>query len=322
MGCLINRKIVNPHYKKVAPDNHFVKFGHKDDYLIPIACGVCINCINKYKSMWRFRLEQEFKYYSHEQLQRTYFVTLTMSPQYYHEDKPHIALMLRRFLERVRKHNLKSPRHFFITERGTDPDGEKRIHLHGFLMDINFNPSYIWYYWKYGFVKVKPVLHPDFTLSQVISYQTDYITKEAKDGKLSTIVDKFNKPFVFVSPGLGKKYAEDRVNISYHHQDQQLIPFAVGFNGKFRSLPRYLRLKIFTELERETLKNEYFANVDTDVIPDPPYYIGRQMFDDYSLYLAQLKEIEKEYYEIYGKKFNGFIHGLEQSGCEAFKLES
>lgn len=308
MACLIERKVVNPHYKKIHPDKHFLLYGDRDDYYIPVDCGVCINCINKYKSSWKFRLIKEFEYYTTQQLKNSYYVTLTMAPEYYSENKSSVSKLFRRFFERIRKHTKKSVRHFFISERGEDDNGEHRIHFHGFLFNITFNPNLIWSYWNYGFVKVKPCLNSEESLLDFIGYCTGYITKNVSN----LIVDKNDKPFVFTSPGLGKAYSNDSSNIAFHHQGNNLIPFVLE-NNSVRSLPRYLRNKIFTEDELKTLKIEYFKNASDDIIPPPPYYIGKEQISDYTNYQKQLKLIKLDYLHIYGNKSSKSLYGLAES---------
>ena len=315
MACLIERKVVNPRYKKIHPENHFLLFGDRDDYYIPVDCGVCVNCVNKYKSTWYFRLVKEFEYYTLEQLQRSYYVTLTMSPEYYSESKQETSKLFRRFLERVRKHTRKSVRHFFISERGEYDNGQHRIHFHGFLFDINFNPNKIWSFWNYGFIKVKPCINSEETLLDFIGYCAGYITKEVTE----CIIDKFDKPYVFVSPGLGKAYSDDPQNISFHHQNKQFIPFILE-NKSMRSLPRYLRNKIFSEDELLQMKNEYFKNQSDDLLPPPPYFIGKQQFDDYTNYQRALKEIKQQYDKKYGNKSCKTIYGLAESESPSCEL--
>lgn len=308
MACLLERKVVNPHYKKIHPDKHFLLYGDRDDYYIPVDCGVCVNCVNKYKSSWFFRLVKEFEYYSFDQLKRSYYVTLTMAPAYYCESKEQTSKLFRRFLERVRKHTGKSVRHFFISERGEDENGQHRIHFHGFLFDIGFNPNLIWSYWNYGFVKVKPCINSEETLLDFIGYCAGYITKDVND----CVIEKLDKPYVFVSPGLGKAYAYDKQNISFHHQNSQLLPFVLE-NNSMRSLPRYLRQKIFTDEERDNMKKQYFNTLSDDLLPPPPYYIGKQQFDDYTIYQRALKEVKQLYDKKYGNKFSKTLHGLGES---------
>lgn len=300
MACVVGRRVVNPHYKKIAPDTHYFLYNDRDglypkkDYYINVDCGRCINCFRKYMSSWRFRLIHEFYGMSREQLQRSYFVTLTIEPKFYTEKKPLLKKMVRRFLERVRKKYGSSIRHFLVTERGEDFN---RLHFHGFFFDTKFPVSETYNLWYYGFVQVSPVLDSQSPLSQKISYCTSYVTK-GKKGKLDLIIVHEDFPIVLVSPGLGKSYL---LNPSAIHSGATLFPMAYELNGSPRSLPRYLRQKVFTDDELETLKNDYFDNYSDDVIPDPPYFIGNVEYNDYTLYMRDCNMIKSLYNNIYGK---------------------
>ena len=300
MACLIPKRIVNRHYKKIAPDSHFRLYHEtlgqfpKQDYYINVDCGRCINCFKKYMSSWRFRLLHEFYSMSHDQLSRTFFVTLTMENRFYSENSLVLKKMVRRFLERVRKKYKKSIRHFLVTERGDDTN---RIHFHGFFIDTHVPMNDIYNLWYYGFVKIVPVVSPDYPLSQKVSYCTSYVTK-GKKGKLDLVVPPENWPIVLVSPGIGLSYVK---NFRSQHFGSTLFPMTYEFNGTPRSLPRYLRGKVFNEEQLKSLKDQYFAEFSEDVIPDPPYFIGNVSFVDYSLFLKECKIIKSLYFSIYGK---------------------
>ena len=302
MACCVPRIVVNPRYKKIAPDTHFRLYHHelgkhpKKDYYITVGCGRCINCFKKYMSSWRFRLIQEFLPYSREQISRSYFVTLTIEPRFYSEKRVVLKKMVRRFLERVRKKYGKSIRHFLVTERGEDFN---RLHFHGFFFDTHVPPNDFYNLWYYGFVTVSPLTRTDYTLSQRISYCTSYVTK-GKKGKLPLVIPPEDWPLVLVSPGLGASYASSTASL-VHHQGSELFSMAFELNGTLRSLPRYLRQKVFSEVELNNLKNDYFDSVSDDVIPDGPYYIGERRYDGYSLYLKDCVSISHLYKSIYGK---------------------
>lgn len=300
MACLIPRTIVNPHYKKIAPDTHDFLYNDvyglfpKKDYFIQIPCGRCINCFRKYMSQWRTRLLYELLYYSREQISRTYFATLTIEPKFYTEKKPLLKKYIRQFLEHVRYKTTRSPRHFIVTERGED---KSRLHFHAIFFDCNFPKSHLAKFWKYGFVKVRDLVTPEYTLSQSISYCTTYVTK-GKKGVIENVISPENFPLVLVSPGIGIKYVDK--NKSFHHQGA-LIPFCKDVLGNIVSLPRYYRQKVFSESELKSLKDTYFDNFSYDVIPDGPYYIGNVQYDDYTVYLSKVLDIKNEYNLIYGK---------------------
>lgn len=300
MACLIQKRVVNPHYKKIAPDTHFTMYHStlgrypKQDYYINVDCGRCINCFRKYMSSWKFRLLHEFYNLTPTQLKRSYFVTLTIENRFYTDKKPLLKKMVRRFLERVRKKYKKSIRHFLITERGEE---RNRYHFHGFFIDTIVPPNEFYNLWYYGFVKISP-LNSVYPISQSVSYCTTYVTK-GKKGTIDFVIPPEDFPLVLVSPGIGKSYVSS--TFAKVHTLTDLQPMAFDFNGSPRSLPRYLRNKVFDESQLKLLKDDFFANFDDDVIPDPPYYIGNVKFDDYSVYLRECNFIKQIYYSIYGK---------------------
>ena len=301
MACLIPQRIVNPHYKKIAPDTHFTLYHEtlgkfpKNDYYISVGCGHCVNCFKKYMSAWRFRLLHEFLNLDDTILKNSYYVTLTIENRFYTEKKPLLKKMVRRFLERVRSKYKKSIRHFLITERGEDFN---RLHFHGFFIDPPCPPNEFYNLWYYGFVKIKPVIDSDHTLSQQISYCTSYVTKGRK-GKLPLVLAPEDKPLVLVSPGIGRSYVDKYKN--FHHQSNLLFSQAFDFNGSLRSLPRYLRNYVFTDDELLTLKNDFYDSYSDDLIPDPPYFIGDRQYNDYDSYCNALIPIKQLHKKIYGK---------------------
>ena len=42
------------------------------------------------------------------------------------------------------------------------------------------------------------------------------------------------------------------------------------------------------------MKKQFFNNISDDVLPNPPYYIGKQQFNDYTIYQKELKPIKEE----------------------------
>lgn len=243
--------------------------------------------------MWRVRLLNEFNSYTKEQRSNSYFVTLTINNS---NIKIPPNVLIRRFLERIRKKVGHSVRHWFTTEFGKST---QRLHFHGILFDLPFDRRELFSYWKYGFVDIRPLTH------QRISYITKYITKSADDW---VVAPKY-KQLVFTSPGLGKAYTEDPTNIRYHHQQDSLLPL-MSHGGHTLALPRYYRQKVFTAQELERLKTAYFANLSPDVIPDPPYRLGRMVYDDWTIYqieIAKIRKLHKRLYPRYYHKDNTLV---------------
>ena len=61
------------------------------------------------------------------------------------------------------------------------------------------------------------------------------------------------------------------------------------------------------------MKNEFFKNISDDVLPPSPYYIGKQQFNDYTIYQQHLQPIKQLYNKLYGYKSCKTIHGLAES---------
>lgn len=302
MACLIGRRVVNPHYKKIAPDTHFKLYHEtlgvypKIDYYINVDCGRCINCFRKYMSAWRFRLLHECMSLSQQQMNRTYFASLTIEPRWYSEKKQQLKKYVRQFLERVRYEYGHSVRHFIVTERGEE---KQRLHFHAIFFDTDVPMAAFHNLWKYGFVKIRRLVgHPKYSVSQSVSYCTSYVTK-GKKGRIDNIISPEDFPLVLVSPGIGKSYVHRSYTI-HHQPNGVLFPSAFEVNGTLRSLPRYLRQKVFSESELKLLKDDYFRNYSDDVIPEGPYFIGNREYKDYSDYLTKLVDIKHQYKQIYG----------------------
>ena len=112
--------------------------------MVPIKCGLCMECAAARSAEWKSRLLEEVKH----QKQKGNFVTFTFSNESYTElreeaikknpelkgydlDNQIATIAIHKWRERWRKHNKKSPRHWFITELG---HGEtEHLHLHGLV---------------------------------------------------------------------------------------------------------------------------------------------------------------------------------------------
>ena len=128
--CLYPKLVKNPKYrpnrknKGNVPEMRDKRVGY-----VPIGCGLCMECMSKKANGWRLRLMEDIKTH-----QNGKFVTLTFSNENYTKlakdvlkttdcdgyelDNEIAKLSVRRFLERYRKHNKVSIRHWLITELG------------------------------------------------------------------------------------------------------------------------------------------------------------------------------------------------------------
>lgn len=297
MSCPIPIRIINPHYRKIASLSAIdvSQYEDREDYYLDVPCGVCYHCRKKYKSQWNIRLQHHYRYLSKEQQTNSYFVTLTFDDDHLPNPRPtkaEVSPLVRKFLERVRKRYKRSFTHWIVSELGSTT---KRYHLHGIFFDIPFPIWQLTDLWKYGFTSYRQ-LNP-----RRISYCTSYANKQIK-GLLELPSERQH---VFCSPGIGKAFTDDSVNILFSHKDSTIVPFTY-FNNRPVALPRYYRTKMFTPDELEDVKESYFHFLSEDVIPDPPYYLGTTRFDDYTLYLEACKELRIKKNRLYYKSNKSF----------------
>jgi len=187
--------------------------------------------------------------YSNEEIKNKVpgqFVTLTFSNEALKDiaDKaettdPNLqaTYAVRHFLERWRKHNTKSVKHWLITELGHN--GTERIHLHGII--FTDKPEEIRKHWQYGWVFIGKYVN-----EQTINYIAKYITKI--DTKHPGYQGK-----ILTSPGIGNKYLhkpESKLNTFIPGQTNELYKTRTGSK---LPLPIYYRNKLYNDEQRESL---------------------------------------------------------------------
>lgn len=289
MSCPIPIRIINPHYKKWANElgEDVFNFEDRSDFYLDVPCGKCYQCVKRYKSQWSFRLNQHYRYLSSEAKRNSFFITLTFEDAYLPSTKEESAVLVRKFLERVRKKHKRSVTHFIVSEHGKTTH---RYHFHGILFDCPFDIRDLSKFWKYGFTSSAPLT------PRRITYVTTYINKQMQ----GLILKPEDKQHLFVSPGIGKAFADDNRNINVAHPfELHFNPIAYNGSVPF-ALPRYLRQKLFSWSELEVMKMAYYDNLSEDVIPPGPYFIGKRRFDDYTIYLSECQKLKKLYLKYYG----------------------
>lgn len=297
MACLVNPTIINRHYVKIADENNepVENYSNRIDYYVNVPCRRCVNCVRSYMTYWRNRLLYEFEYMSSDARRNSYFFTLTFDTKYYRQidfrsmdsTRSSIHSFKRKFIDRIRKSSGSAPRHWIVTEYG---ERKGRLHLHGFFFDVNFDIHNLDRFWKYGLVDYSQMNE------NTIKYCTAYITKGNED----IILPPNKVQFVFCSPGIGKSYCDDPYNIRYHHPFPGVLnPVLQNSSQYLQSLPRYFKSKIFTDDEREDMTQQFFLENSDDVIPDPPYKIGKTIYTDYTLYMEACKKHVSTYKKLY-----------------------
>lgn len=283
MSCVIPIRIINPHYRKIADEQNEDVYTYEShiDFYIDVPCGQCINCLKQRGSSWSLRLNLEYKYLTPVQQRNSYFVTLTLSDDYINEDK---SMLIRRFLERIRKKCKRSVKHWIINEFG---ENTQRYHFHGILFDIPFPRHELLSYWKYGFIDIKPLT------PRRVGYVTTYINKNLK-GTPYKVQPPELKQTIWCSPGLGKQVVNDKKVTNHLHVNDRPTPFMYNLSNRIQALPRYLRQKFFTPDELEDIQQAYYQNISEDVIPDPPYFIGTTKYTDYTIYLKDCEKLRRQ----------------------------
>ena len=272
--CLYPKLVKNPKYKPNKQNGGNVP--HMQDKrvgMVPIKCGLCMECAAARSAEWKSRLLEEVKH----QKQKGNFVTFTFSNESYTElreeaikknpelkgydlDNQIATIAIHKWRERWRKHNKKSPRHWFITELG---HGEtEHLHLHGLVWTDT--PGEIDKRWGYGWCTLGDGKSRNYVNDQTIGYITKYITKLDPQ-------HKYYKPKILTSPGIGKDYVNtfNAGNNKFRGTDTKTT---YTTNQGFEvNLNVYWRNKLYTEEERETL---WLTKLDKGV-----QYIGGEKID-------------------------------------------
>lgn len=271
MACLNPQYRKNPKYLP-SKKNGFVRPLPPSDprlLLLRYDCGKCYECRRSRATMWRFRLLQDYKF---SNTKRFHFVTFTFSEDSLSvlrsefpdlDDNGIAKKAVRRFLERYRKRYGVSLRHFLVTELGGK---NGRIHLHGIVMDCKagryrgskyiIDMDLFHSIWQYGFCFF------GWCNESSISYVTKYIMKQ----------DPFHpdfKPILLLSPGIGSAYVNP-TSYRFHHSQPGGVWYCLTTTGHKICIPRYYRLKLFSESELDARHLDILNN------PPPFTFRGRE----------------------------------------------
>lgn len=227
----------------------------KDGTLIPVPCGHCVECIQRYKNDWVFRIMQECK-----GLPCPIHVTLTYNPvhlpvAYNDEAGEWQSYLVKRdvqlFLKRLRKrcpefrNNL---RYYCVGEYGGDYN---RSHYHIILMSPSIFTPYqylrdIKAAWSdaegsIGFVKIRPASETK------VRYVTGYLNKLDTDKHITP-------PFKLMSKSIGLSYLSDKMVRYYLEQLQTGVCDDRGWH----KMPRYYRKKLNELSEKLGMPNSNY----------------------------------------------------------------
>ncbi|WNK14120.1 MAG: replication initiator protein [Microvirus sp.] len=229
----------------------------RGDYGDIVPCGKCINCIQKKRADWSFRLLQEQK----NSILST-FLTLTYNEEnipkrsersIYKKDQSQKYIPnkseLQRYFKRVRVKE-KGLKYYAVAEYGCKLG---RPHYHAIV--FNCDNSTLVREWRnvetgdaLGFVTTDQVT--EASIHYVTGYIIDKMGDVQENGKIKNTwsIDDI-RPFALMSKGLGKIYLKH--NTKFHKKNFTKITIKEG--GIKQQLPRYLVEKIFNENERKEL---------------------------------------------------------------------
>jgi len=250
--CLNKRKI----YLKEAIE---VKGEKRSE--ISVACGNCPRCVQRRKLEWGFRMEWEMR-----EAKTAYFVTLTYDTKHVPinrfgrktlNNKEHINEEtgeitggdLTRFFKRLRINQVRSKvtwEHYYNGLQVTDnikyyacgEYGEKRKRPHYHAIIFNASKVNIEKSWKLGETHIAPAN------GSTIAYVMKYLDKNMGKKQDNRIEREFNT----MSEGIGLSYVTK--NQLWHKNNLDIL-FVTTMQGLKVPMPRYYRLKMFTEEERK-----------------------------------------------------------------------
>lgn len=245
--CLYPKLIKNPKYRPNKKNKGVIPVCTDErTKLIPVGCGRCMECMKQKKRNWQVRLLEEIKTDKSGK-----FVTLTFNDESLIELNNYVkcdiddirenevaTLAVRRFLERWRKDNKISVKHWLITELGHI--GSERIHLHGIIF-TNYNDDYIAKLWKYGNIYVG-----NYVNERTINYIIKYVNK-------MDIEHKGYIPKILCSKGIGSNYIKTYNSQLNKFNYKETKEYYRTRSGHKIAMPTYWRNKIYTDKEREKL---------------------------------------------------------------------
>jgi len=230
---------------------------------VPVGCGMCMECNKQKANWWKLRLGEEIK-----ENKNGKFITLTFSNEAYTRyvekirkenegiegyllDNEVATVAVREFLERWRKKNKKSVKHWLITELGHE--GTENIHMHGVIWADDVNEieerwnagkdgknGWVWKGKKKGHELI------NYVSERTCNYITKYMTK--KDTK-----HVYYKPKILCSPGIGSGYTKQyNFKLNKYNGDKTVTEYITP-QGRKMGMPIYWRNKLWTEEEREEL---------------------------------------------------------------------
>lgn len=253
--------------------------------MVATGCQECIECRKQKAKSWNVRLQEDIR-----RNRNGKFVTFTFSDEEYIKCRDKVLAVkysegydlenniakyaMRHFLEKCRKKNKKSLRHWMVTELGQE--STENIHLHGIIWTDDV--ELIKEKWNYGHVFIGTHVS-----EQTVNYIVKYVNK--CDEK-----HRYYKSKVLTSAGIGKGYELSHNGKMNTYKEGKTNEAYVTRTGHKMALPTYYRNKIYSEKEREAL---WIEKLNKNV----RYVLGVKCIDDYD-YAGGLRAAQKKNKEL------------------------
>ena len=280
---------------------------------VPVGCGKCMECKKQKARQWQIRLQEEIR---HDHTGK--FMTFTFTDKSlrqleieinnkqgelikqlqketgntkniqlfngYDLDNEIATLAVRRYLERHRKQEGKSQKHWLVTELGQN--STERIHIHGIIW-TNLTLDNIRELWQYGNVNSRDKnWKNNYCTEQTVNYIVKYVSKQDKK-------HKYYNAKILTSSGIGKQYMERQSAQNNKYRGTETKESYTTRTGINLPLPIYYRNKIYNDEQREQLwlnlldkQKRYVNGIEVDISETEEHY--EQLVKDHRLINEQL----------------------------------
>lgn len=203
-----------------------------------VPCGKCHNCHIRRVSQWSFRLSVAEKHSI-----SSWFITLTYDTKEVPITKQGFMSLqykdVQKFLKKLRKRNNHKLLYYVVGEYGKK---RNRPHYHMLLFNLE-NPEYVIKEWTKGEVFFGSITDGS------IGYVLKYMHKSTKSRYYRN--DDREASRGYMSKGLGLEYVTENAK-AWHKAKLNERCFVNSYEQKV-SMPRYYRLRIYSEEERATI---------------------------------------------------------------------
>lgn len=273
--------------------------------IVPVPCGRCPKCLTRKASAWSHRLMQHERQYS-----LAFFVTFTYDDENVpYTDSGYHTLRrddMKQCMKNLRKRSYTKISYFTVGEYGTE---RNRPHYHTLLFncdlchlvgkklaDMAMRYPEIYLDGKFKFYDVpvwgKGYISIGYVEGASVGYCMKYISKPSK----IPVNDKDDREQekAMMSKGIGSNYLTPQMQ-SWHLQDLCNRMYCTTQQGVKLSMPRYYKDKIYTEEQRDTIRDFQHQKINYD----------------------QAKKEQQSNYDLYTQKF--INKARHQSAVEAQK---